>query len=53
MAALMVRALIHKYEYSNLGKVVQLALPNQGIEIAGLLKNFWPYKKYMVQHDSS
>ncbi len=45
MGGLMVRALIHKYEYSNLGKVVQLAPPNQGSEIADLLKNFWPYKK--------
>ncbi len=45
MGGLMVRALIHKYEYSNLVKVVQLAPPNQGSEIADLLKNFWPYKK--------
>lgn len=30
MGGLMVRALIHKYNYKNLGKVVQLAPPNQG-----------------------
>ncbi len=45
MGGLMVRALIHKYNYKNLGRVVQLAPPNQGSEIADLLKNFWPYKK--------
>ena len=41
----MVRALIHKYNYKNLGKVVQLAPPNQGSEVADFIKNFWPYKK--------
>ncbi len=45
MGGLMVRALIHKYKYPNLGKVIQLAPPNHGSEIADLLKNFWPYKK--------
>jgi triacylglycerol esterase/lipase EstA (alpha/beta hydrolase family) len=45
MGGLMVRALIHKHNYKNLGKVVQLAPPNQGSEIADLLKNFWPYRK--------
>ncbi|MBU6339056.1 MAG: lipase [Rickettsiales bacterium] len=45
MGGLMVRALIHKYKYSNLGKVVQLAPPNQGSEIADLFQNFWLYKK--------
>jgi triacylglycerol lipase len=45
MGGLMVRALIHKYNYKNLGKVVQLAPPNQGSEIADFVKNFWPYKK--------
>ena len=45
MGGLMVRALIHKYNYKNLGKVVQLAPPNQGSELADFVKNFWPYKK--------
>jgi pimeloyl-ACP methyl ester carboxylesterase len=45
MGGLMVRALIHKYKYKNLGKVVQLAPPNQGSEVADFVKNFWPYKK--------
>lgn len=45
MGGLMVRALIHKYSYKNLGKVVQLAPPNQGSEVADFVKNFWPYKK--------
>ena len=45
MGGLMVRALIHKYNYKNLGKVVQLAPPNQGSEVADFVKNFWPYKK--------
>ena len=45
MGGLMVRALINKYHYKNLGRVVQLAPPNQGSEIADFVKNFWPYKK--------
>lgn len=45
MGGLMVRALIHKYKYKNLGRVVQLAPPNKGSEVADFLKNFWPYKK--------
>jgi esterase/lipase len=45
MGGLMVRALIHKYNYKNLGRVVQLAPPNQGSEVADFVKNFWPYKK--------
>ncbi|MCE3254674.1 MAG: lipase [Rickettsiaceae bacterium] len=45
MGGLMVRALLHKYNYKNLGRVIQLAPPNQGSEIANFLKNFWPYKK--------
>ncbi len=45
MGGLMVRALIHRYNYKNLGKVVQLAPPNQGSEVADFVKNFWSYKK--------
>lgn len=45
MGGLMVRALLHKYQYRNLGRVIQLAPPNQGSEVADFIKNFWPYKK--------
>ncbi len=45
MGGLIVRALIHKFKYKNLGRVVQLAPPNQGSEVADFLKDFWPYKK--------
>jgi len=45
MGGLIVRALINKYQYKNLEKVVQLATPNHGSEIADLIKNFWLYKK--------
>ena len=46
MGALMVRALINKYNYKNLGRVVQLAPPNGGSEVADFIKNFWFYKKF-------
>jgi hypothetical protein len=45
MGALLIRALIHKYKYKNLGRVVQLAPPNHGSEIADWTKNLWIYKK--------
>jgi hypothetical protein len=45
MGALLIRALIHKYRYKNLGRVVQLATPNHGSEIEDLTKNLWLYKK--------
>ncbi len=45
MGALLIRALIHKYCYKNLGRVLQLAPPNHGSEIADLTKNLWLYKK--------
>jgi triacylglycerol esterase/lipase EstA (alpha/beta hydrolase family) len=46
MGGLVVRALIHKYDYKKLGRVVQLAPPNGGSEVADFIKNFWPYKKF-------
>ena len=46
LGGLMVRALIHKYRYQNLGKVVQIAPPNHGSEAADFVKNFWPYRKF-------
>lgn len=45
MGGLVVRSLINKYKYPNLGKVVLLASPNHGSEVADFIKNFWPYKK--------
>jgi len=45
MGALMARALIHKYDYKNLGRVVQLAPPNGGSEVADFVQNWWIYKK--------
>lgn len=45
MGGLMVRALIHKYNYPNLARVVQLAPPNKGSEVADFIKDFWPYQK--------
>lgn len=45
MGGLMVRSLIHKYSYKNLGKVIQLAPPNQGSEVADFIQDWWLYKK--------
>lgn len=45
MGGLIIRALLHHYQIPNLGRVVQLAPPNHGSEVADVLKNFWPYKK--------
>lgn len=45
MGGLMVRALIHQYSYQNLGRVVQLAPPNSGSEIADFLQDNWLYEK--------
>lgn len=45
MGGLLIRVILSKYHYNNLGKVVQLAPPNQGSEVADKLKNNWLYKK--------
>jgi pimeloyl-ACP methyl ester carboxylesterase len=45
MGGLLIRILIERYRYVNLGKVVQLAPPNNGSEIADLLQNFFLYQK--------
>jgi len=45
MGAILIRTIIHKYKPKNLGRVVQLAPPNNGSEVADFLKNVWLYKK--------
>ena len=45
MGGLLIRVVLSKYHYNNLGRVVQLAPPNQGSEVADKLKNNWLYKK--------
>ena len=44
LGGLMVRGLIHRYRPSNLGRVVQLAPPNQGSEVADFWKNNFLFK---------
>ena len=46
LGALVARALVKQHRPLNLGRVVQLAPPNQGSEVADALQNFWPYKKF-------
>lgn len=45
MGGLLIRAYLKKYRPAHLGKVVLVASPNQGSEVADFLKNFWLYKK--------
>ncbi len=46
MGGLIIRAYIHKYKPKNLGRVVMLGTPNQGSEVADLLKDNFLYKAY-------
>lgn len=39
-----IRLLLSKYKYTNLGKLVLLASPCKGSEVASFFKNFWPYQ---------
>lgn len=45
MGGLIIRAYLHKYKISNLGKVVLVGTPNQGSEVADFLKNNKLYQK--------
>jgi pimeloyl-ACP methyl ester carboxylesterase len=44
MGALLVRIIIHKYRFPHLGRVVQLAPPNHGSEVADFFNQNWLYQ---------
>ena len=44
MGGIVTRAVLNKYRPDNLGRVVQLASPNNGSEVADLLKGNWLYE---------
>ncbi len=44
MGCLLARTYIARHRPANLGRVVMLAPPNNGSEVADFLKNFWPYR---------
>ena len=44
MGGLVVRAVLNKQRPENLGRVVQLASPNKGSEVADLVQNNWLYQ---------
>jgi triacylglycerol esterase/lipase EstA (alpha/beta hydrolase family) len=46
MGGLLIRAIINKKRPQNLGRVVQLAPPNNGSEVSDFFKNNWLYKKF-------
>jgi pimeloyl-ACP methyl ester carboxylesterase len=45
MGNLLIRAYLTKYRPENLGKVVMIAPPNKGSELADYFQNWWLYKK--------
>ncbi len=45
MGGIVTRAILNKYRPDNLGRVVQLASPNKGSEVADFLKDNWLYGK--------
>ncbi|MBN8523218.1 MAG: hypothetical protein J0M23_05140 [Rickettsiales bacterium] len=46
MGGLVIRAYLHKYKISNLGKVVMVGTPNKGSEVADFFKNNRLYKNF-------
>lgn len=46
LGGLIVRELLNKYKLNNLEKVIQIAPPNHGSEVASFLKDNYFYKKY-------
>ena len=45
MGGLILRMLLYKYKIPNLGRVIHIATPNKGSELADALKDQWGYKK--------
>jgi len=45
MGGIVTRAVLNKFRPDNLGRVVQLASPNNGSEVADFLKDNWLYEK--------
>lgn len=45
MGGLLIRAYLKKYRPTRLGRIVLVATPNQGSELADYLSRFWLYKK--------
>lgn len=45
MGGIVTRAVLNKFRPDNLGRVVQLASPNKGSEVADFLKDNWLYEK--------
>jgi pimeloyl-ACP methyl ester carboxylesterase len=46
MGGLVIRAYLHRSRPQNLGRVVMLGTPNQGSEVADLLKDRWAYRRF-------
>lgn len=46
MGGLLTRGILHAYRPRSLGRVVQLAPPNQGSSLADRIKDFWLYHKW-------
>lgn len=43
MGGLLIRALLHRYDIRNLGRVVMIGTPNHGSEVADFCHRFWLY----------